>query len=167
MKYIAMLLLTVAVLFSGCTDDSGVSDDYKIVVEGENGVLTGGGQYTFLGESGNGNNLLYLGDGGAKVTYTFNSDYEGIMDMYVRISDDALHADGARSVYITVNGEKVTYNHISINTLTDESDWLWQYFAKFNIKKGENTVEIEKIATTSAAFAMDKFAFVMEDQPVE
>ena len=84
MKYIAMLLLTVAVLFSGCTDDSGVSDDYKIVVEGENGVLTGGGQYTFLGESGNGNNLLYLGDGGAKVTYTFNSDYEGIMDMYVR-----------------------------------------------------------------------------------
>ena len=111
-----------------------------------------------MGKSSRGEEA-YLGDGGSSVTYNFNSDYSGNMNLYIALNDDGIHPDGARNAIITVNGKEFKYEHVSENTLTEDSAWKWYYIGEVPIKES-NVISFEKEKTTSAAFIMDKFKLV-------
>ncbi|PLW80147.1 hypothetical protein C0585_04495 [Candidatus Woesearchaeota archaeon] len=123
-----------------------------IEVEGEDGTLGGPIKYSFIGETSRGPGELYLGSGGSYASYTFESGAKQSMYLYVKVSDDSKHANGARSVVIDINGEEYDYNHVSATY----NPWGWEYVAKIKVQKGTNTLVITKPKQTSAAFVMDK-----------
>ncbi|MDD5040533.1 MAG: CBM35 domain-containing protein [Patescibacteria group bacterium] len=128
----------------------------SVQVEGESGALTNEGSYSYVGTSARGGEA-YLGDGGATVTYSVPVIKAGTYVMSVRLSDDALHQNGARNATISVNGTAVLrYTHIS----EDTKGWKWYSLGNISLKKGSNTIAIEKDASTSAAFVMDAFKVV-------
>lgn len=127
-----------------------------ILVEAGNGVLGGEEDYfSYIGESARGMEA-YLADKGITATYNVESP-GGQYSLLIKVNDDGLHADGARSAKVTVNGSQMaTYNHVS--KVID--GWEWFRMGNFDLKAGGNEVVFEKLETTSAAFVMDEFKFV-------
>jgi len=146
---IANLVLTVYNWFK--------STPFSIIIEAETGLLENKGRYSFIGATSRGPGELYLGDGGASAAYSFDSDYAGKAHIYLWVSDDGLHADGARSVVFNVNGQDLPYNHKSANYVQNGKFWGQEYLGQADIIKGKNTAVITKPSTTSAAFTLDKF----------
>jgi len=131
----------------------------QIWVEAENGILQNAGQYSFIGATSRGPGELYLGTGGSSATYIIEAPNEGIYYLYVRVSDDGVHANGARNAIFTINGVELPYTHISKNYVVDGKFWGWEAVGTAQLKKGINTVIVKKPQQTSAAFTMDKFVF--------
>lgn len=78
----------------------------------------------------------------------------------MRVSDDGLHPDGARSVDFYLNSEKIPYSHKSRNYVSKEgSYWGLEYLGEGNLVNGENSLVISKQFQTSAAFTLDKILF--------
>ncbi|RLG12492.1 hypothetical protein DRN73_02450 [Candidatus Pacearchaeota archaeon] len=139
-----------------------IPDDYFILIEGENAVLSGKGNYTYSGKSGRGSEL-YLGDKNVNASYIFNSSYSGKFQLYAFLADDGVHENGARDVNFFINGKKYKYSHISKNLTCGKSPYSWIYIADVKLKKGNNSILIIKPETTSAAFVMDKFEFTNQN----
>lgn len=129
----------------------------ETIVQAESATLSGVGQYTLVSETSNiadtDAGYLYLGDGGATAEYTVSIPQDGQYVLWIRQSDDGLHADGARSVSVAIGDETQNW----INKSRDTGGWAYEKIGVFNLKKGTNSVIFTKSATTSAAFAMDKF----------
>ncbi len=127
-----------------------------ILVEAGNGVLGGGEDYySYIGESARGMEA-YLADKGITATYNVESP-GGQYALLIKVNDDGLHADGARSSKVTINvTQMATYDHVS--KVID--GWEWFKLGNFDLKAGSNEVIFEKLETTSAAFVMDEFKFV-------
>ena len=139
-------------------EDDTVYPDGTVYIEGESGTLTNAGSYSFLGETAIGNEA-YLGDGGAAVTYTFNIQTAGVYTLSVRLSDDNMHSDGARSADILIdNNISLKYSHVS----EDTNGWKWYEIGDVTLEEGEHTIVFTKTASTSAAYAMDAFRLVPE-----
>lgn len=130
-----------------------------IVVQAETGKLGGNvGSMTLMGKTsttpGTHEGYLYMGDGGATVTYTFQAPAAGDYALLFRFSDDGKHADGARSVSVSVNGGAAqTWS----NKSQDTKGWVYVKLGMVTLKQGANTAVFTKAATTSAAFVMDDF----------
>lgn len=138
------------------------SSPETIWVEAESGILQSTPGYSFIGATSRGPGELYLAEKDATATYTFNSDNSGQYYLYVRVSDDALHKDGARSVIFTLNQKDYFYNHKSVNYIAPNKFWGWEQIGLVDLVKGENVVVIAKPERTSAAFVMDKFVLSQE-----
>lgn len=134
-----------------------VQADAEIVVQAESATLSGAGQYTLVSETSNimdtDGGYLYLGDGGATAEYTISIPQDGQYVLWIRQSDDGLHADGARSVSVAIGDETLNWT----NQSRDTGGWVYEKIGVFNLKKGTSRVIFTKLATTSAAFSMDKF----------
>ncbi len=140
------------------TEDNTEYPDGTVYIEGESGTLTNAGSYSFLGETAIGNEA-YLGDGGATVTYTFNIQTAGVYILSVRLSDDDMHSDGARSADILIdNSISLKYTHVS----EDTNGWKWYEIGNVTLEEGEHTISFTKTQTTSAAYTMDAFRLVPE-----
>ncbi len=135
----------------------------EIWIEAESGKLSGPISYSFIGATSRGPGELYLGDKGATSTYDFKSEYTGEVFIYLRVSDDGVHNDGARSVTFNINGNTLTYNHKSVNYVKNGNYWGWEYLGKGYVKKGDNLVTITKPMQTSAAFTLDKFVLAEKE----
>lgn len=134
-----------------------VRPHFELWIEGEEGELLNAGRYSFIAPTGRGPGELYLADKDAMAVYEFESKYSGPANIYIRVSDDAKHRDGSRSVNFLINGEKIPYNHRSANYITENNFWGWETVGIGNFIKGKNTIFITKPEQTSAAFTMDKF----------
>lgn len=144
--------------FAEYTADDTEYPEGTIYIEGESGTLANAGSYTFLGETAIGNEA-YIGDGGASVSYTFNADSSGNYVFSVRLSDDDLHSDGARSVDILLdNSVSMRYEHIS----EDTKGWKWFEIGEVYLEQGQHTITFTKTESTTAAYTMDAFRFVPE-----
>ncbi len=133
---------------------------FELWVEAETGELHNAGKYSFEGPTSRGPGELYLGTKDSFANYTLSSDYEGPVHLYLSISDDGLHSNGTRDAVFILNGdEKLRYNHVSRNTETEGSYWTWVDLGTVHLKKGKNTLVIQKPEQTSAAFILDKFVF--------
>jgi hypothetical protein len=133
--------------------------DGTIIVDGKTGVLTNGSTWSNISdiERDNCHGEAYLGDKDATATYKFESTTAGTYRLWVKLSDDALHMDGARNATILFNGsETLAYTHVS----EDTKGWKWYNVGSINIKSGTNTIAFTKDATTSAAFVMNQFKLV-------
>lgn len=140
-------------------EDDTVYPDGTVYIEGESGTLTNAGSYSFLGETTIGNQA-YIGDGGATVTYTFNIETSGTYLLSVRLSDDDLHDDGARSADILIdNSISFKYTHVS----EDTNGWKWYEIGDVTLEEGEHIIVFTKIQTTTAAYTMDAFRLVPEE----
>lgn len=128
-----------------------------IVVQAESASLQGAGQYTLTSETSNiadtHGGYLYLGDGGAKALYTVTIPANATYYVWIRIADDGLHADGARSVSIDVGGSAKDW----VNQSRDTKGWTYEAFGSIPITAGSLKVTFTKLETTSAAFSMDEF----------
>lgn len=133
-----------------------------ISVNGIDGVLAKGGYYSNISniERDNGLGEAYLGDDGATANYTFSVNKPGNYKMYVSLSDDGVHLDGARNATVVINGNAtLNYKHIS----EDTKGWKWYYLGLVTLRTGENTASFIKDPNTLAAYVMNQFKFV----PVE
>ena len=131
----------------------------EIVVEGETGVLTNGSTWSYIGESARGGEA-YLGDDKATATYEVTAKNAGKYNLYVKLSDDAMHMDGARSVTITVNTtQTLKYTHVS----EDTQGWKWYKIGTATLKAGKNTIAFVKDESTGAAYVMDTFKLIPEN----
>jgi hypothetical protein len=133
--------------------------DGTIVVDGKTGVLTNGSAWSNISdiERDNGHGEAYLGDKGATATYIFEATTGGTYRLWVRLSDDALHLDGARNVSVLVNNaQNISYTHTS----EDTKGWKWYNLGSATIKSGPNTIAFTKDSTTSAAYVMNQFKLV-------
>jgi hypothetical protein len=129
--------------------------DGTIVVEAGDGVLTKGkySVFSYVGESARGLEA-YIGDGGDFVTYEVASPNKGLYKLFVKLSDDGVHDDGARNATITINDMGILeYVHDSENT----NGWKWYAIGTVNLNEGMNKIVFTKKETTSAAFVMDEF----------
>lgn len=128
-----------------------------VVVQGESATLQGAGQYTLVSDTSNiadtRGGYLYLGDGGARAIYTVAIPADGTYFVWLRVSDDGLHADGARSV--SVSFEEATKDYV--NQSRDTKGWSYELFGSIPITSGSLKVTFTKLETTSAAFSMDEF----------
>jgi hypothetical protein len=134
-----------------------VASESEIIVQAESAALSGAGQYTLIGDTSNvadtDGGYLYLGDGGATAEYTITLPQDGQYVVWIRQSDDGLHADGARSVSVTIGNETLNW----INKSRDTGGWTYEKIGEFSLTTGSNKVTFTKLETTTAAFAMDKF----------
>jgi|GEM_PF-6663921 len=128
---------------------------FELWLEAEEGTLSGNTRYSFIGPTSRGPGELYLGDKGTTARYSFKSGYSGKVHIYLRVSDDGLHPDGARSVDFALNGKELKYPHKSIAYYP----WGMEYLGEGELVKGENSLSIAKPAQTSAAFTLDKMLF--------
>ncbi|HSV27715.1 MAG: hypothetical protein FD164_2140 [Nitrospirae bacterium] len=130
----------------------------SIVVPGESASVTGAGRWTFIGPSsqrpGARGGFLYLGDGGARASYTVNAA-EGQYHLWIRFDDDGLHAHGARAIEVWVNGARALAWG---NTSQDTKGWVNIRIGEVFLRQGQNSIVFLKPNTTSAAFLMDEFA---------
>ncbi len=136
---------------------------FELWLEAEEGTLSGNLpgnlRYSFIGPTSRGPGELYLGDKGAKVNYSFTSGYSGKVHIYLRVSDDGLHPDGARSADFILNGQEIKYSHKSRNYISPGNYWGMEYLGAGELAKGKNSLSITKPAQTSAAFTLDKILF--------
>jgi hypothetical protein len=130
-----------------------------IVVQAESASLQGAGQYTLTSETSNiadtHGGYLYLGDGGAKAVYTVAIPADATYYVWIRIADDGLHPDGARSVSVDVGGSAKDW----VNRSRDTKGWTYEAFGSLPITSGSLRVTFTKLETTTAAFSMDEFVF--------
>lgn len=139
------------------------STPFELWIEAETGTLNQEYKYSFIGPTSRGPGELYLGAKDSFARYEFESDYEGTVNLYLRINDDGLHPSGSRNAILTLNDDSVLkYNQVSKNTQTSDSAWAWEYVGTVTLKKGKNTLVISKPEQTSAAFVLDKFVFSEE-----
>jgi len=124
----------------------------EILVEGETGTLKNKGTWSYIGTSARGGEA-YLGDKNAEAEYLVPATAGGSYTLWVKLSDDGLHSDGTRSATIYVNGQKLTYEHVS----EDTTGWKWYQIGSASLAKGANTIRFVKNADTSAAYVMDAF----------
>ncbi len=132
-----------------------------ILVDGGIGTLTKDkyDSYSYIAESARGKEA-YLAAKGAIASYEFESAIAGNYKLSVKLSDDALHLDGSRSVTILLNNSKtLAYSHIS----KDTKGWEWFDLGQVTLIAGKNTITFTKDDTTSAAFVMDEFKFVPQN----
>ncbi len=130
-----------------------------IYVEGGEGTLVNGGTYSYIAESARGLEA-YLGDESASAVYEFSSPTMGTYTLWVKLSDDGVHENGARSVTIVTNNSNTKkYNHIS----EDTKGWKWYKIGDIPLNEGSNQISFTKDEGTYAAYVMDEFKFV----PVE
>lgn len=133
--------------------------DGTIVVDGKTGVLTNGSAWSNISdiERDNGHGEAYLGDKNATATYTFEAPIAGTYRLWIKLSDDAMHLDGARNATVLINGSQtLSYTHVS----EDTKGWKWYNIGSTTIKSGTNTISLTKDDTTSAAFVMNQFKLV-------
>lgn len=133
--------------------------DGTILIDGKTGVLTNGGTWSNISniERDNGHGEAYLGDKDATATYTFDVTNAGAYHLWVKLSDDALHFDGARNTTVLVNNSQtIKYAHVS----EDTKGWKWYDLGSATMRSGKNTIAFTKDATTSAAFVMNQFKLV-------
>lgn len=131
--------------------------DGTIVVDGGSGTLATDKYDTmsYIAESARGTEA-YLASKDATASYQFEAT-RGQYQLWVKLSDDALHFDGSRSVTIVLNGLKtVKYEHVS----KDTSGWEWFKLEDVELIEGLNSITFTKDASTSAAYVMDEFKFV-------
>ncbi|NTV24108.1 MAG: hypothetical protein HGA85_07115, partial [Nanoarchaeota archaeon] len=89
--------------------------------------------------------------------YVFKSDFEGTVNIYLRVSDDGLHHDGSRNVTFVIDDTILPYNHKSTNYVKEGKFWGWETLGQAKIRKGENIIQIRRENRYGAAFTMDKF----------
>lgn len=133
--------------------------DGTILIDGKTGVLTNGGTWSNISniERDNGHGEAYLGDKDATATYTFDVTNAGTYHLWIKLSDDALHFDGARNTTAFVNNSQtIKYTHVS----EDTKGWKWYDLGSITMGSGKNTIAFTKDATTSAAFVMNQFKLV-------
>lgn len=126
-----------------------------IVVEAGTGELINGGSYSYIQESARGLEA-YLGDDQATAHYVVDVPTAGAYRLRVKLSDDGLHSDGARSATIMVNGTPYHYVHLS----EDTKGWKYYDIATVQVQAGANTVDFIKDTDTTAAYVMDEFQLV-------
>jgi len=127
-----------------------------ILVEAGTGTLTNEGSYSYIGESARGEEA-YLGDATATATYTVKAETAGTYTLWVRLTDDGVHENGARSVSVSVNNISVLkYSHIS----EDTKGWKWFSLGNVSLKEGNNAIAFIKDADTYAAYTMDSFKLI-------
>lgn len=157
--FISAIVMNIAAPSSETSSKSEVVDiaEMEIVVQAESATLSGAVEFTFVSEASNledtDGGFLYLGDGGATAEYTISIPQDGQFVLWIRQTDDGLRADGDRSVSVTIGDETQNWNNVS----RDTGGWVYEKIGVFTLTKGSNTVIFTKLATTSAAFAMDKF----------
>ncbi len=130
-----------------------------ILINGKDGVLTGAGPWSNISniERDNGFGEAYLGDKGGTATYTFESLAAGTFNLWVKLSDDAQHMNGARSATVTLNNSQtIKYSHVS----EDTRGWKWYRLGTVTLSAGTNTAAFTKDSDTSAAYVMNQFKFV-------
>lgn len=129
-----------------------------IVVEAGDGTLTKD-QYdygSYIAESARGREA-YLASKLATASYNVEVATPGKYNLWVKLSDDAVHPDSSRDATVTVNSAvALEYRHLSEDTKG------WKYFdlGLTELKAGSNKFEFTKVATTSAAFVMDEFKLI-------
>jgi hypothetical protein len=126
-----------------------------IVVEAGTGELLNGGTLSYIAESARGLEA-YLGDDQATARYKVTASKSGQYKLRVKLSDDGLHYDGARSVTVKIGGQTYPYVHLS----EDTKGWKYYDVATVNLAAGENTIDFIKNETTTAAYVMDEFQLV-------
>lgn len=141
------------------TEETSVLEDTQvpgtILVEAGDGLLGGEDSFSYIGQSARGMEA-YLADKGITATYNVESP-GGYYSLLIKVNDDGMHADGARSARVTINGSQIaTYEHVS--KVID--GWEWFRLGNFDLKAGSNEVIFEKLEATSAAFVMDEFKFI-------
>lgn len=130
-----------------------------IVVNGIAGTLTNAGYFSNISniERDNGFGEAYLGDDGATATYNVEVATGGTYRLWVKLSDDALHFDGARNATITINGtQNIKYIHVS----EDTKGWKWYDLGSVALANGVNTFAFVKDPNTIAAYVMNQFKLV-------
>jgi hypothetical protein len=133
--------------------------DGTILVNGINGTLIKGGIYSNISniERDNGLGEAYLGDDGATAEYTVSVQTAGTYRMWVKLSDDGVHLDGARNAAIAINGGvAIKYIHKS----EDTKGWKWFDLGSVTLTAGENKIQFIKEPNTLAAYVMNQFKFV-------
>ncbi|OQB05516.1 MAG: hypothetical protein BWY19_00978 [bacterium ADurb.Bin212] len=144
------------------TDEQVIEDtkdpEGTIVVEAGDGILTTN-QYdtlSYIAESARGREA-YLAGKLATASYNVNIETAGSYDLWIKLSDDALHSDESRSATIIVNGsQQLKYKHIS----EDTKGWKYYNIGQVQLNSGTNKFEFSKMADTSAAFVMDEFKLI-------
>lgn len=144
--------------------DVGALASTTIVTPGESGTLSMKAQWTYIAPSsprpGGRYGFLYLGNGGASASYTVYAPTAGAYALWIRFDDDGLHAAGARSVVVSVNGaQALTWSNPSQQT----NGWINIRIGTLNLAAGNNTITFTKPGQTTAAFVMDEF--VLTDAP--
>lgn len=137
------------------TSETSTNKAGEILVEAETGTLSDEGPYSYIGKSARGEEA-YLGDGGATADYVFKVEEGGEYELWVKLSDDAMHDSGTRDATIVLNGTTYAYQHESENT----KGWKWYKIGNVALIKGNNSASFTKVRTTSAAYVMDAFKFV-------
>jgi hypothetical protein len=129
---------------------------YSILVEAETGTLKADAStLSYIGESARGGEA-YLAGKGESAMYTFTAEKGGMYQLWGRLSDDALHQEGARNVTVVVNGgETIGFKHPT----KDTKGWEWISIGNLSLNKGSNSIVFTKDESTTAAFVMDAFKF--------
>lgn len=129
-----------------------------IVVEAGDGVLTTN-QYdtlSYIAESARGKEA-YLAAKLATASYDVSATVAGSYDLWIKLSDDALHSDESRSANIIINSsQQIKYTHKS----EDTKGWKYYNIGQVQLNSGNNKFEFVKIADTTAAFVMDEFKLI-------
>lgn len=145
------------------TDENANDPSGTIYVEAGDGTLLNGDSYSYIAESARGLEA-YLGDKGASAVYEFTAESAKDYELWVKLSDDGIHDNGARSVTIVINNNQTRkYAHVSENTITDTSVWKWYKIGTVTLAEGSNKISFTKDENTTAAYVMDEFKFT----PVE
>ena len=135
--------------------EKGYPGGQEIYIEAVTGVLSGGGEYSRVGESARGGEA-YLGDGKASVSYDLDLNTAGEYALLVNLNDDGVHPDGRRNATVSINGDLLHYDHIS----EDTGIWKWYELGTVSLQKGINKIEFTKDQTTSAAYIMHAFKLI-------
>lgn len=129
-----------------------------MVVEAGDGILTTN-QYdtlSYIAESARGKEA-YLAGKLATASYNLNVETAGSYDLWIKLSDDALHSDESRSATIIVSSsQQLEYKHVS----EDTKGWKYYNIGQVQLNSGNNKFEFVKIADTTAAFVMDEFKLI-------
>ncbi len=154
-------------MLNRATTTGGVTEEKKevadpagtILVNGISGTLTNAGYFSNISniERDNGFGEAYLGDDGATATYNIEVATGGTYRLWVKLSDDAVHFDGARNATITINGsQNIKYVHVS----EDTKGWKWYDLGSVTLANGVNTFAFVKDPNTIAAYVMNQFKLV-------
>ncbi len=168
----SLLILSFVVVVFNTSDDIDENNIDKtkpasnkirtITVEAESSVgIWNGKKYSHIAETNRGGEKAkeaYLGDGGATLKYGIYIEEAGKYDLFLRLSDDAVHSSGTRNATIEINGTKIYYKHKAENT----NGWKWYKIGNVKLISGDNYINIVKDKSTPAAFIIDKFKFVKE-----
>lgn len=126
-----------------------------IVVEAGDGVLELAeyDSFSYVGESARGLEA-YLASRGTSAIYSVEVPNDSQYEIWIKLSDDALHESGTRSATVVINdSQTLGYVHFS----EDTNGWKWYKLGISQFRAGDNTVVFTKNETTSAAFVMDEF----------